>query len=111
MHHPTGAFAASWDELSPSSFKTTLYVPSLKISITPGSFILYRNGVQPLSSATLPSREGNNKEQQLTPMNELEDHQGVHSLKKLPTSVGRIIQVVDSVEEIDNHQEAHFCDF
>lgn len=32
---------STWDVLIPNSFQSTLYVPSLKITITAGSFILY----------------------------------------------------------------------
>jgi ABC-type microcin C transport system permease subunit YejE len=34
----------TWEALTPTSFQTTLYLPSLKISITAGSFITYRKG-------------------------------------------------------------------
>ena len=64
--------AASWEEVIPSSFKMTLYLPSLKISITAGSFILYER-------------------------QRLDGESGAHT-----KSVGRIIKVVDSIEGIDN---------
>ena len=104
MHHPAAA-AVSWEELSPSSFKTTLYVPSLKISITPGSFILYSRPEiqQPSSSQAPPSRDANN-EKGLT--STLEGQPG-EELNKMANSVGRIIKVVNSVEEIDNFE--HFA--
>jgi hypothetical protein len=44
--------AVSWEELRPVSFKETIYLPSLKVSITAGSFILYRTGSQSSSVAT-----------------------------------------------------------
>jgi hypothetical protein len=33
--------ASAWESLTPTSFKDTLYLPSLKISVTAGSFIRY----------------------------------------------------------------------
>jgi hypothetical protein len=35
---------SSWESLTPTSFKNTLYIPSLKISVTAGSFIRYSAG-------------------------------------------------------------------
>lgn len=34
----------TWDGLIPTSFQATLYLPSLKIAVTAGSFILYHKG-------------------------------------------------------------------
>ena len=105
MHHPAAA-AVSWEELSPSSFKTTLYVPSLKISITPGSFILYSRPEmqQPSSAQAPPSRDANNEKGLRT--STLEGQSG-EELNKMSNCVGRIIKVVNSVEEIDNFE--HFA--
>ena len=34
--------ATAWESLTPTSFKNTVYIPSLKISITAGSYITYK---------------------------------------------------------------------
>jgi hypothetical protein len=34
----------TWEGLIPTSFQATLYLPSLKIAVTAGSFILYHKG-------------------------------------------------------------------
>ena len=36
---------AAWESLIPKSFKDTIYIPALKISVTAGSFIRYGAGV------------------------------------------------------------------
>ena len=71
---PSSYVAASWEEVIPSSFKMTLYLKSLKISITAGSFIMYERRQE-----------------------RLEGESGAHT-----KSIGRIIKVVDSIEGIDN---------
>jgi hypothetical protein len=72
--------------------------------MTPGSVILYRQTElqQPLSSETPLSRDGNDEEG-LTSKNV--GHPGVE-LNKQPNSVGQIIKVVNSVEQINNFE--HF---
>lgn len=92
--------AVSWEELRPSSFQPTFYLPALRVSITAGSFILYDTSRcrshQSSGTAGLASMSDNNDENSngkgftstLLPSNEV--------LK----SVGRIIEVVDSVENI-----------
>ena len=92
--------AASWEELDPSSFKTTLYIPNLRVAIAAGSFILYDGtgsnnqgdtGVAS-SSTTADSASNADQEPPRLPSDE------VHEL------VGRIIEVVDSVEGIEDPQ-------
>ena len=39
------ASSTSWEILNPTSFKNTIYIPSLKISVTAGSFVKYRRSV------------------------------------------------------------------
>jgi hypothetical protein len=40
--HPQPTAATTWNVLSPTSFKETLYIPYLKLSITAGAFVKYR---------------------------------------------------------------------
>lgn len=93
--------AVSWEELQPSSFKATFYLPTLRVSITAGSFILYdtnTTGSQSSVTAGLASMSDNNEENN--------DDKGFTSTllpsNEVLQSVGRIIEVVDSVESIED---------
>lgn len=37
---------SSWDSLIPTSYKITAYIPSLKTSVTAGSFVRYNKGIE-----------------------------------------------------------------
>lgn len=39
------ACSTRWESLNPTSFKNTLYIPQLKISVTAGSFVRYDSGL------------------------------------------------------------------
>ncbi|KAI2506036.1 hypothetical protein MHU86_8357 [Fragilaria crotonensis] len=64
----------AWESLIPSSFQDTLYLPSLKISVTAGSFVTY-SASQGISTAS-PSRR----------------------------NVGRIIEVVTSKDLVEGYE-------
>ena len=82
--------AASWDDVKPSSFKTTLYLPTLRVAVAAGSFILYDSN----SSTTVFHAPDTTDvaSSTVTESNELHEH------------VGRIIEVVDAVESIQDLQ-------
>ena len=91
---------ASWEELDPSSFKTTLYIPNLSVAIAAGSFILYdrtgRNNRTDTSVASSSSTADSASNADQGPARLPSDD--IHEL------LGRIIEVVDSVEGIEDPQ-------
>ena len=69
--------STSWEELIPTSYMITAYIPSLKSSVTAGSFVRYCKG-----------REG-------------DEDAGSHR------RVGRILEVVASLDLVPNNVERH----